>query len=164
MAYYKALNLDFTEARDGDGVVIPILQFSGLCRWILLHLWTSPSQTSQNLSKMMKDPALSLVDDGNKPFEYPEIPSSSLPEIHRDAIPTMQNCQREWLVTRSYILSTAGVHLTLEERNAQLNAQRSQDVAQNTQRMAMASAQASLAAFSSLNVGWNVMKQGSGNF
>jgi hypothetical protein len=164
MAYYKAFDLEFTEARGVDGVVIPILQLSGLCRWILLHLWTNPSQTSQSLSKMLKDPELSLVDDSNKQFEYLDIPNSSLPEIHQDAIPTMQKYQREWLMTRCCILSTAGVDLTWEERNAQLNAQRSRDAAQNTQRMAMASAQANLAAYGSLNVGWNVMKQGSGNF
>jgi hypothetical protein len=156
MGYYKCLSLEFTEAKTNeDGIVIPILQLSGMCRWILLHLWTSPIETAQCLSKMLKDSETPLVDESNESFKYLFIPNACLPKIHEDAVPTMQKCQRDWLMTRSSILSTAEVDLTLEERdalnesmtrNAETNAQRARDTAQNTQRMVMASAQANLAA------------------
>ena len=172
MGYYKSLSLEFTEEKTNeDGIVIPILQLSGMCRWILLHLWTSPIETAQCLSKMLKESEIPLVDKSNESFKYLFIPEACLPEIHEDAVPIMQKCHRDWLMTRSSILSTAKVDLTSEERDAvnesitrSAEINRAQGTAHNTQRMAMASTQASLAAYSSLNVGWNVMKQGSGNF
>ena len=163
MGYYKSLSLEFSEAKTNeDGIVIPILQSAGMCQWILLHLWTSPIETAQCLSKMLKESEIPLVDTTNESFKYLFIPKECLPKIHEDAVPNMQKYQRDWLMTRSNILSTAKVDLTLEERDAvhesmmriaETNQQRARDTAQNTQRMAMASAQASLAAYNSLNVG-----------
>jgi len=164
MAYYKAMEMEYTMEKLDTGVLIPVLQFSGFCRWILLQLWTQPTETAKSLNEILK--TTPLLDENFKALlEYKNIPAVCLPKVHPNASSIMARLQENWLIARSPILAASNAKLTDREQWAvNTQQQRSINTAQNTNMMTMASAQATLAAYGALNAGWNVWKQGSGNF
>lgn len=76
---------------------MPLLSDKGLTKWILLQLWTHPSETVAALNAMLAVTTVTLIDGSTgKEFLFKTIPSECLPKLSADTVKLMENDLREW--------------------------------------------------------------------